>query len=203
MATISTTARPAYVYDEVADTWFPVGAQAIAFVQTFEYTATAAQITFTGLDDNGNTLAYTPIAVRVYLNGALLSPSTDYVASNGTSIVLSTGASVGDILVAIASDTFEVADTYTQAQANNLFIEDPETKALGQTLSYNGTSWIASNAVAGATGGGTDQVFYENDQDITTSYTISTSKNAMSAGPVSIESGATVTIPVGSVWTVV
>ena len=122
MATISTIARPAYVYDEVADTWFPVGAQAIAFVQTFEYTATAAQTTFTGLDDNANTLAYTPIALRVYLNGALLSPTTDYVASNGTSIVLSTGASVGDILMAIASDTFEVANTYTQTEADNLFV---------------------------------------------------------------------------------
>jgi hypothetical protein len=203
MATISTVARPAYVYDEVADTWFPVGAQAIAFVQTFEYTATAAQETFTGEDDNGNTLAYTPVAVRVYLNGALLSPSTDYIASNGTSVVLSTGASVGDILVIVASDTFEVADTYTQAQADSLFIEDPSTKSNGQILSYNGTSWVASNAVAGATGGGTDQVFYNNDQEVTTSYTIPTSKNSMSAGPISIDTGATVTVPSGSVWTVV
>jgi hypothetical protein len=137
MATISTTARPAYVYDEVADTWFPVGAQAIAFVQTFEYTATAAQTTFTGVDDNGNTLAYTPIAVRVYLNGALLSPSTDYVAANGTSIVLSAGASVGDILVAIASDTFEVADTYTQAQANLLFVSKSGGSIISQTGSAN------------------------------------------------------------------
>ena len=90
MTTISTTARPAYVYDEAADTWYPVGAQAIAFVQTFEYTATASQTTFSGVDDNGNTLAYTPVAVRVYLNGALLSPTGDYTASNGTSVVLST-----------------------------------------------------------------------------------------------------------------
>ena len=137
MATISTTARPAYVYDEVADTWFPVGAQAIAFVQTFEYTATAAQTTFTGLDDNANTLAYTPIALRVYLNGALLSPTTDYVASNGTSIVLSTGASVGDILMAIASDTFEVANTYSQTEANNLFVSKNGGSIISQIGSAN------------------------------------------------------------------
>ena len=122
MATISTTARPAYVYDQAADTWYPVGAQAIAFVQTFEYTATASQTTFSGLDDNGNTLAYTPAAVRVYLNGALLSPSNDYIASNGTSVILNTGASAGDILIVVASDVFQVADTYTQAQADTLFI---------------------------------------------------------------------------------
>ena len=64
-----------------------------------------------------------------------------------------------------------------------------------------GLKWAL--AAAGATGGGTDQVFYENDVAVTTSYTISTDKNAMSAGPVEIESGATITIPSGSVWSVV
>lgn len=58
-------------------------------------------------------------------------------------------------------------------------------------------------AQAGATGGGTDRVFYENDATVTTNYTISTTKNAMSAGPVSINSGVTVAVNDGSVWTVV
>lgn len=137
MATISTTARPAYVYDQAADTWYPVGAQAIAFVQTFEYTATASQTTFSGIDDNGNTLAYTPIAVRVYLNGALLSPSNDYIASNGTSVILDTGASAGDILIVVASDVFEVADTYTQTQANNLFVSKDGGSVITETGSDN------------------------------------------------------------------
>lgn len=52
-------------------------------------------------------------------------------------------------------------------------------------------------------GGGADQVFVENDQTVTTNYTITSGKNAMSAGPVTINSGVTVTIPTGSVWTVV
>jgi hypothetical protein len=203
MATISTTARPAYVYDEAEETWYPVGAQAIAFVQTFEYTATAAQTIFSGVDDNGNTLSYTPMAVKVFLNGVLLTPSTDYVATDGEEVVLSVGASVDDILVITASDTFQVADTYTQAQADDLFIEDPPTKTSGQILSYDGSGWVASNAVAGATGGGTDQVFYENDQSVTTNYTITTNKNAVTAGPISIDSGIIVTIPDGSVWTVI
>lgn len=201
MATISTVARPAYVYDLTADTWFPVGAQGIAFVQTFEFTATAAQTTFTGVDDNADTLSYTVGAVSVFLNGALLSPSTDYVASNTTSIVLSAGAASGDILVAVASDTFQVANTYTQAQANTLFIEDPTPKVSGQVLVYNGASWVA--AAAGATGGGTDQVFYENSQTVTTNYTITAGKNAVAAGPITINSGVVVTIPSGSNWVVV
>ena len=58
-------------------------------------------------------------------------------------------------------------------------------------------------AQAGATGGGTDRVFYENDSTVNTNYTISTTKNAMTAGPVTISTGVTVTVNSGSVWTVV
>lgn len=64
-----------------------------------------------------------------------------------------------------------------------------------------GSAW--GSIGGGATGGGTDAVFQENDQVVTTNYTISSGKNAMSAGPVTINSGVTVTVPSGSVWTVV
>jgi hypothetical protein len=120
MATISTEAKPAFVYDENADTWFPIGAMAFAFVTNFEFTATAAQTTFTGLDDHGLTLAYTTGAVQVFLNGALLTPGNDYTASDGLSVVLESGAAASDILVVVAAGTFQVADTYTQAQVDAL-----------------------------------------------------------------------------------
>lgn len=71
---------------------------------------------------------------------------------------------------------------------------------LGRFEGYNGASW---GSVGGATGGGPDAILYENDQVMTTNYTISTGKNAMSAGPISINSGVTLTIPDGSVWTIV
>ncbi|AUR96751.1 hypothetical protein NVP1232O_17 [Vibrio phage 1.232.O._10N.261.51.E11] len=58
-------------------------------------------------------------------------------------------------------------------------------------------------ATGGATGGGRDQVFNENDQNVTTDYTITTGKNASSAGPITINDGVTVTIPDGSTWVVV
>jgi hypothetical protein len=57
--------------------------------------------------------------------------------------------------------------------------------------------------IRGATGGGTDRVFYENDQSVNTNYTITTNKNAMSAGPITVASGVTVTVPNGSTWTIV
>jgi hypothetical protein len=66
---------------------------------------------------------------------------------------------------------------------------------------YNGSSWTSIGG--GAAGGGSDQVFYENDITVTADYTITSSKNAMSAGPITIDSGITVTIPSGSVWSIV
>ena len=58
-------------------------------------------------------------------------------------------------------------------------------------------------ATGGATGGGRDQVFHENANAVTEDYTITTGSNAVSAGPVTINDGVTVTVPDGSVWTVV
>lgn len=55
----------------------------------------------------------------------------------------------------------------------------------------------------GPTGGGSDEVFYENGQNVTTNYTITNGKNAMSAGPITVDSGVTVTVGAGETWTVV
>jgi hypothetical protein len=54
-----------------------------------------------------------------------------------------------------------------------------------------------------AEGGGSDEVFHENDQAVTTDYTIATGRNAMTAGPITINTGATVTVSAGSTWVVV
>jgi len=54
----------------------------------------------------------------------------------------------------------------------------------------------------GATGGGNDQVFVENGVTVTANYTLSTNKNAESVGPISINSGKTVTIPSGQRWVI-
>jgi len=66
---------------------------------------------------------------------------------------------------------------------------------------YNGSAW--SSVGGGATGGGNDDIFIENGQTVTTNYTITNGKNAGTFGPVSIDSGVTVTVPTGSVWTIV
>jgi hypothetical protein len=65
---------------------------------------------------------------------------------------------------------------------------------------YQGGAW--GQLGGGATGGGGDEVFVENGVTVTTSYTLSTSKNASSVGPITINSGATVTVPSGQRWVV-
>jgi|TARA_R100000329_G_scaffold98260_1_gene81206 hypothetical protein len=62
---------------------------------------------------------------------------------------------------------------------------------------------ISGGGGGGATGGGNDKIFYENDQAVTTDYTITSGKNAMSAGPITINNGVSVTVPSGSTYTIV
>jgi hypothetical protein len=66
---------------------------------------------------------------------------------------------------------------------------------------YNGSAW--GSVGGGATGGGSDAVFIENDQTVTTNYTIPGTKNAGTFGPITVDSGVTVTVSSGAVWTVV
>lgn len=73
--------------------------------------------------------------------------------------------------------------------------------SLGQFEGYSGTAW--GQLGGGATGGGSDVVFLENGNTVTTSYTLSTNKNAVSAGPVTVNAGVTVTVPSGASWVVV
>lgn len=60
-----------------------------------------------------------------------------------------------------------------------------------------------SIARAGATGGGDDRVFALTDQAVTASYTIPAGRSAMTAGPVSIADGVTITVPTGSAWAII
>ena len=67
-------------------------------INKFNYTATAAQTTFTGADVSGTTLSYTAGNILVHLNGFLLKETVDYTAANGTSVVLNSGADSGNEL---------------------------------------------------------------------------------------------------------
>jgi hypothetical protein len=86
--------------------------------QTYDYTATAGQTSFSGTDNNSQTLVYQDSAyIDVYQNGILLVPS-DYTATTGTTVVLDTGATVSDTLQIVVYDVFSVADTVSVSGGN-------------------------------------------------------------------------------------
>ena len=63
---------------------------------------------------------------------------------------------------------------------------------------YKNTGWGEIGGGAGATGGGTDEVFVETDQNVTTNYTLTANKHAHTVSP-TINSGVTVTVPSGAI----
>ena len=85
----------------------------------------------------------------------------------------------------------------------NLVAGDLPAGAAIQVL-YDGTQFqlLSLAGTSGATGGGSDQVFIENDKVVTTSYAIPSTKNAMTTGPVTINSGVTITVPTDSRWVI-
>ena len=141
---------------------------------------------------------------------------------------VSTDPSMGGDLSGVASNATIVADavTTTKILDNNVTLAKIADGTQGGTLYFGasgaptelaaGTSGLflktqgaAANPVwasvpAGApTGGGTDKVFFENEQTVDTDYTLTASNNAVSAGPVTVASGVTVTVPSGAAWVVV
>ena len=78
----------------------------------FLYTATAGQTTFSGSDSQSNTLAYADNnGLDCFQNGVLLKGGgADYTATTGTSVVLTTGASVNDVIEILVYDVFAIAD---------------------------------------------------------------------------------------------
>lgn len=85
-----------------------------------------------------------------------------------------------------------VAPTYGDTRVNS---------TTGSQEWWNGSSWVAMGG--GAVGGGGNAGFYLNDQIIDVDYAIPTSKNAMTAGPITVANGITVTVPDGATWTIV
>jgi len=105
----------------------------------FYYTATSGQTTFSGSDDNGSTLSYTASGKKdVYLNGTLLIESDDYVATNGTSVVLQATTQAGDILHIsvnkVMSNLVNLVDTSVDLNGNELILDaDGDTSITADT----------------------------------------------------------------------
>ena len=83
---------------------------------------------------------------------------------------------------------------------------DPTALAVGTAnyvLTSDGTDVAWGEVAAGASGAGSDKIFWENGQTVTQNYTITNNQNAMSAGPITINNSVTVTVGTGETWTIV
>ena len=103
----NTTANEMRVYDGA--NWIAATSAGQTSLILYEYTATAGQTTFSGSDDNSATLSYTADNLQVVMNGIVLDPS-DFTATNGTSVVLASGAALNDIVNIYAFKSFTTAD---------------------------------------------------------------------------------------------
>lgn len=104
----NSTANEMRVYD--GGNWIAASSAGGASLLTYHYTATAGQTSFSGADDNANSLSYTISNIIVVLNGVVLEEGTDFTATDGTSVVLSAGATVSDELNVFAFKSFTTAD---------------------------------------------------------------------------------------------
>jgi hypothetical protein len=129
------------------------------------YQATAGQTTFTGSDADSRTLSYQDsLYLDVYQNGVLLKPVTDYTSTSGTSVVLTTGASLNDVVEIIAYDAFSIANSYTKIESDTRYPFK-----------------------------GNDSIIRLNGQTISADITIDADENGVSAGPIT-QDNATVTV---------
>ena len=138
---------------------------------------------------DGDNIADDAINSEHYVDGSI---DTAHIADNQVTLAKMAGLARGKLIYGDASG-------------------DPAALAAGTAnyvLTSDGTdiSWAAA-AGGGAVGGSTDKIFMENGQTVTTNYTIGTefgaACNALSAGPITINSGITVTIDSGDYWTIV
>ena len=140
------------------------------------------------------------LKIRNAANSAFVTVGT--LASTNLGLASLTGATfTGDVILGTTT-ALELPDGTTGQRPGspvNGMIRYNTT--LNQFEGYKASAWGAIGG--GATGGSSDDIFYENGQTVTTNYTLSTGKNAMSAGPITINAGVTVTVPSGASWVVV
>ena len=157
----------------------------------------------------------------VSINGVVQKPNSgtsqpsEGFAIDGTSIIFSSAPPSGaDFFILTLGTAVNIGTPSDGTVTNNKIADDTISEAkldihaapsgTDKVLGYtaNGMEWVT--AAAGATGGGTDKIFYENGQTVTTNYTITNNTNAMSAGPITISGSSTVvTIGTGENWTIV
>jgi len=163
------------------------------------YIGDGTEVTF-NIDGAGTTNS---ASFLVTIDGVVQDP-LDYTINQGYPYTITMNVPVpsGDEIV-IVSLNGKTGATGPGAGATGPIGPTGATGIQGPIGPGGGATGATGPTGIGITGGGTDEVFWENDQVVTTNYTITTNKNAFTAGPITINAGVVVTVPSSSTWTVV
>lgn len=132
-----------------------------------------------------------------------------YKDSSGVVQTLASTSNNSHLSWSSANSTLTVVATGSLRLPVGTTVQQPATPAAGMIrfdstvskfVGYDGSAW--GQIGGGATGGGSDKVFVQNQTVVTTNYTLTTGFNAESVGPITINGGVTVTIPSGQRWVV-
>ncbi len=119
-------------------------------------------------------------------------------ATTGNTVVAGTLSVSGDITASSTGALQVPSGTTAQRPANVA----GKLRYNSDTGSFEGYTTAWGSIGGGATGAGGNAIFYLNGQTVTTTYSIPASQNASTTGPITINSGATVTVPSGQRWVV-
>ena len=147
--------------------------------------------------------------VLLHLDGTQAGIGTVGITTTGTTFHVD--RATGEITFvtdAVFNGTVGIAGTLTYEDVTNIdaigiITARAGINVSGGTITGDGSGLTGLPAGAPVGGASTNTVFFENDNSVDVSYTISTDKNAMAAGPIAIKAGVTVTVPSGSFLTIV
>ena len=145
----------------------------------------------------------------LHLDGTQTGIGTVGITTTGTTFHVD--RATGEITFvtdAVFNGTVGIAGTLTYEDVTNIdaigiITARAGINVSGGTITGDGSGLTGLPAGAPVGGASTNTVFFENDNSVDVSYTISTDKNAMAAGPIAIKAGVTVTVPSGSFLTIV
>ena len=149
-----------------------------AVEQDFKYNITGTPSVVEDSDTSGNILSINTLGTIVTLNGLTMRPTTDYTLATDK-VTFTSPLDSGDEVMVRSYNTLTVADTVS---ATN-----------GGTFAGHVTARTIT----------TTQPFHVNSQTVTEDFTLSAGNNAMAAGPVTINTGKTITLQAGTRWVIV
>tara|TARA_R110000772_G_scaffold142527_2_gene252184 strand:- start:135 stop:2261 length:2127 start_codon:yes stop_codon:yes gene_type:complete len=221
------TAIPAMRVRSATSTWISITATTAADSVT---NVAAGNIVATNVQDALNELDVEKLAlsggnmtgaINEAVHSEAAHATTSDIWSGGNTCLLTGGVvtftdiadapQAGAVRFVVANDAHIITDNanlevdgsanYTCAANDVLMFTAKTTSTFRVNVIAHGDT--ATGGGGGATGGGTDAVFQENELIVTTDYTLTTAKNASSVGPITINSGITVTVPSGARWVII